>query len=79
MYTLYHPGTKIIKSWHNDFTAHQRRALEPVVEIRHCKVCASDKPATEFYNKDKTCSGCRGFQVKERRAAHMGAYSRAVA
>lgn len=75
------PGTTIVKSQSNAFTAHLNRA-KPVEQgpYRACKCCGEDKPVSAFYLVNKsTCRACVIARTNTARAPHGGAYMRAVA
>ena len=78
MTQIYWPGTNVVKSQHNAFTAHLRRT-EPV-PTKLCKDCGKEKPLTTFsVPTGLACGQCRYARQKARQeqARHMGAYSRA--
>lgn len=76
---IYWPGTSIVKSQNNAFTAHLRTTDgKPPVYTKVCRACGLEKSANVFSRGDTRCNPCRVPRknvLAERR--HMGAYSRA--
>lgn len=80
MTQIYWPGTNVVKSQHNAFTAHMRNHEVPLIgQTKVCKCCGVEKPKTSFSGGALKCCACRYARNRQRaeEARHMGAYSRA--
>ena len=75
---IYWPGTSVIKSQNNAFTAHLGATPQ---ETRTCQQCGETKTLAGFVGTRMVCRRCRNKRQEElrakARAPHMGAYSKA--
>ena len=77
---IHWPGTTIVKSNGNAFTAHLNKPTETSELTRVCKVCNEEKAASAFYVFNRpTCRACVIARNKASKERHGGAYMRAVA
>ena len=92
MTNIYWPGTRIVKSQNNAFTAHLRNEAEPAIDqtedTRECRACRQFKVLSQFAAYSILCAACKALsrvdekvvaQMHNQKRRHMGVYSRAGA